>query len=78
MNALNGLERNILALMTSWMLDNESMKMIENVGQKRASMILQQQERIVISYYVTISTQNGLHAYSHKGFDYIKKPLFKH
>jgi hypothetical protein len=38
------------------MLDNESMKMIENVGQKRASMMLQQQTRIVTSYYVTICT----------------------
>ena len=38
------------------MLDNVSVKMIENVGQKRANMMLQQQERIVISYCVTIFT----------------------
>ena len=38
------------------MLDNVSMKMIENVGQKRASTILQQQTRIIISYCVTFCT----------------------
>lgn len=30
--------------------------MIENVGQKRASILLQQQERKVISYYETFCT----------------------